>query len=389
MHHLPATVLALTVLGLLLAGCDSGEAEEPATATLSGVVRHAETNAPMAEVKVSVGSLEVITDQDGSFSFSDVPTGPAVLVEASAPGFESYNERIAVQAGGTVHDIFLVRKTLFEMGSFLAYVPPDISSPQAVLFMLPGQNDDMRRFVSGEVTQAVEVDIWQRVRAFAETHALVVLGFEYLGDNTNDTYEQMADALTQLAGQSGFAEVEEVPLLFMGHSAGGCHAYGITRQRSERVIGFISSKGGCHRQLDGGPAQTVPAYLFIGQDDRDDNNENIEDFFVQNRADAALWAVAVEPGSGHYYVADVALQIEWMETVLRRRLPETPGPLLPLDEADGWLGNRTTHVIAPYACYEGDKLAASWLPSEQTARDWQHFVSLGEVTEVTTCANEP
>jgi hypothetical protein len=80
-----------------------------------------------------------------------------------------------------------------------------------------------------------------------------------------------------------------------------------------------------------------------------------------------------------------------MDEVISRRLPATPPPgtpvqLRPITAASGWLGNRTSRAIAEHACYADDKLTASWLPSEQTARNWQAMVSSRTVTTVTACA---
>jgi hypothetical protein len=58
--------------------------------------------------------------------------------------------------------------------------------------------------------------------------------------------------------------------------------------------------------------------------------------------------------------------------------PGPPDPTVP-----GWLGNRSTGAIAGFACYSDNKLLASWLPSEQTARDWQAMV--GGAGLVTSC----
>jgi dienelactone hydrolase len=191
-------------------------------------------------------------------------------------------------------------------------------------------------------------------------------------------YTAITAALGIFASQSGNPQLGQVPLLLFGHSAGGCLAYKITRLHSARVIGFLSGKGGCHEPHDAGilGALSVPGYFFIGEDDEPSRAANITTVFEQNRAAGALWALAVEPGAAHAVIRDLGLQIKWMDAVLSRRLPAsaTSTTLVPINEASGWLANRSSFAIAAYAAYAGEPLQASWLPSEQTAQDWQVFV---------------
>lgn len=52
-------------------------------------------------------------------------------------------------------------------------------------------------------------------------------------------------------------------------------------------------------------------------------------------------------------------------------------------ESSGWLGDRDSFSVAGYPCFTGDKSRASWLPSEQTAREWQAM--MGTATTVSAC----
>jgi hypothetical protein len=109
--------------------------------------------------------------------------------------------------------------------------------------------------------------------------------------------------------------------------------------------------------------------------------------FEANRGDEAPWALAIEPGVGHAWTTNDKLVFTWAAAIAARRVPEsfTPGEPLTLreiDPASGWLGDRGTGSIAGYACFTGNRLTAVWLPSEQTARDWQLVT---EGSAVTSC----
>lgn len=87
---------------------------------------------------------------------------------------------------------------------------------------------------------------------------------------------------------------------------------------------------------------------------------------------------------------DLTVITRWMDAVLSLRLPqgtasEAPPTLLPVDETEGWLGDLKTFLIAPFDCFEGDRLAASWFPTEETARDWQALVSNRSVDTIGAC----
>jgi hypothetical protein len=65
---------------------------------------------------------------------------------------------------------------------------------------------------------------------------------------------------------------------------------------------------------------------------------------------------------------------DWIDAVLAARLPLTSGaPLRAITETDGWLGDRSSGAISTWACYGPTRSAASWLPSQETALDWQRM----------------
>jgi len=70
------------------------------TGTLTGVVRDASTNAPVAGAKVNVGALAITTDANGQFSFADVPAGD-LTVRATADVYEPAATELVLEAART------------------------------------------------------------------------------------------------------------------------------------------------------------------------------------------------------------------------------------------------------------------------------------------------
>ncbi len=154
-------------------------------------------------------------------------------------------------------------------------------------------------------------------------------------------------------------------------------------------MGFFSEKGTQCLHDDGATAVSVAGYLVFGGNDETPGAEAaIKGAFERNRARGAPWAYAVEPGAGHTIVRNLDLLFNWLNDVTARRLPDisTPGaPLRSLDERSGWLGEMNAYAIGSWTCYTANRLAASWFPSERTAKDWQGMISRGATTTVIPC----
>lgn len=381
-------MMAASMIGC--GGSNAGGPQAPAqTATLSGTVRQADSQSPIAGATVTVGTASTTTAANGRFELQNVAVG-TVNVIVNANRFDPEAKTITLTTGVNTVDIFLAPQTfyLYDQGEVVAFLPPGVSTFRGVIYFLHGFGADSRPIVRGEATapgcvgwcDPLRAELRQGSVQLAERYGLALIG---TNDKPNDpgTYNVMLSALASFAAQSGHPELAQAPLLLLGASAGGCLAYGFTRVHSARVIGFMTVKGGCHIPTDAGVgARSVPAYFFIGEEDLPNRAVNITTVFEHNRALGALWAVAIELGTTHTWPQDLGLQIHWMEAVLAQRLPvsvtpDTPVTLNPITEASGWLGNRSTYAIAGWGCYSGDKLVASWLPTEQTARDWQGFVA--------------
>jgi hypothetical protein len=154
---------------------------------------------------------------------------------------------------------------------------------------------------------------------------------------------------------------------------GGCTAYGFSRVHGARVAGLMTMKGGCHDTGPSAAAAAVPGYFLIGALDEQFRRENITAAFEAGRAAGSPWAVSIDPFH-HGPIVDFDLMFEWIDAVLTARLPATAGaPLRAMTETAGWLGDRSTGAISTYACYGSTRSSASWLPSQQTALNWQRM----------------
>ena len=277
-------------------------------------------------------------------------------------------------------------QTLFTYQNAVAYLPLGKAEYKAAIVFLPGLRDpatgnplDSRGLVRGTSDGTCSIWCLTNERAEVRSRALELAGgsVALIGTTTllDDAagYATLLKALSEFGAQSLHAELANIPIFFVGHSQGGCTAYGFSRAHAARVAGFVTMKGGCHNPGPAGAAAGVPGFFLIGRLDEPHRTANITPVFEAGRAAGAPWSLSID-AFGHGPIVDLALMFDWIDAVLTARLPATAGaPLRAITETAGWLGNRSTGAVSTYACYGSTRSSASWLPSRETALSWQRM----------------
>ena len=286
---------------------------------------------------------------------------------------------------------------LFTYGNAVAYLATGVAEYKAAIVFLPGLRDpatgndlDSRALVRGTPGGACSIWCSPAERADVRRRALELVGGDValvgtttLADNAAG-HETLLRALSDFGTQSLHPELANIPIFFVGHSLGGCTAYGFSRVHGARVAGFFSMKGACHVPGPAAAAAGVPGHFLIGAMDEPYRRENITAVFEAGRAAGAPWAVSIDPFD-HRPIGDFDLMFGWIDAVLAARLPLTPGaPLRAVTVTDGWLGDRSSGAISTYPCFGATRSSASWLPSEETALDWQRMA--GGTVVMSTCS---
>jgi pimeloyl-ACP methyl ester carboxylesterase len=353
-------------------------------ATLTGVVT-APSGAVIPGATVRIGTATATTGADGRFELRDLPVGGATVI-TNAPGFDERTESVSLTEGTNAHNVALTPQTLFTYQNLVAYLPPGIAEYRAAIVFLPGLKDpatgnslDSRALVRGTSELACSIWCLPEERTEVRRRALELAGgsVALIGTTTlvdaESSYETLLQALSQFGTESLHPELANIPIFFVGHSMGGCTAYGFTRVHGARVAGFLTMKGACHNPGPAAAAAGVPGYFLIGALDEPFRKENITAVFEAGRAAGAPWAVSIDPFH-HGPIVDFDLMFRWIDAVLAARLPATAGaPLRAMTETAGWLGNRSSGAISTYACYGSTRSSASWLPSQETALEWQQM----------------
>jgi pimeloyl-ACP methyl ester carboxylesterase len=387
-----STLVAALATGILVAACGGSAPSGPAgTATVSGVVRAA-TGAVIEGASVKIGDATTTTGADGRFELEKLPVGNATIV-TGAPRFDPRSESVSLTAGTNAHDVVLTPQTLFTYQNAVAYLPPGIAEYRAAIVFLPGLRDpatgnplDSRGLVRGTSDGTCSIWCLPSERAEVRRRALDLAGGNVALIGTTTLLDDAAShatllkALSEFGTQSLHPELANIPIVFVGHSMGGCTAYGFSRVHGDRVAGFVTMKGACHTTGPSSAAAGVPGYFLIGALDEPYRRDNITAVFEAGRAAGAPWAVSIDPFH-HGPILDFDLMFGWIDAVLAARLPLTPGaPLRAVTEANGWLGSRSSGAISTYACYGSTRSSASWLPTRETALNWQRMAGGTVVT---------
>ena len=142
---------------------------------------------------------------------------------------------------------------LFAYQNTVAYLPSGIVEYKAAIVFLPGLRDpatgndlDSRALVSGAPGGACSIWCSPAERAEVRSRALelaggnvALIGTTTLVDNPA-SYDTLLRALADFGTQSQHPELANIPILFVGHSMGGCTAYGFSRVHGARVAGFFT-----------------------------------------------------------------------------------------------------------------------------------------------------
>ncbi|MNK15559.1 hypothetical protein D3C87_337040 [compost metagenome] len=185
--------------------------------------------------------------------------------------------------------------------------------------------------------------------------------------------------LSDLAIQSGYQELKNIPIIPMGHSAMATFPWNFALANPNRTLAVISLKGDA-------PATNLTGY---GRANVDWNNKNVdhipglvtmsEQEWWQDRFTPGFKYVSQHPnspitwfadaGRGHFDFSDqlIGLLNLYLKKVVNERIDKSTGELKPVDVKNGWLmegwkkdNSVPIHLAAKYSNFTGDRHTASW-----------------------------
>ena len=264
----------------------------------------------------------------------------------------------------------------FQLAEFRFWNPNINDDYNGILVLTPGINRDGR--------EAVLDTVWQK---FATRHNLIIVAshFKNYESNNNLRYrdaskgsgEILLKSIEKYSQEISNKNINELPLLLYGFSAGGQYNFEFASWKPERVISFVVNKGGYYdTAVASSDTQKVPGIFFIGEDDLYYRNNLILGIYSANRSQGANWTLITEKDTKHSPNNSKNLSISFFESIMTKRLKDNK--LVEINSDNPILGfpKRKTFEFfdkidkTEFNNWGKLKSLTVWLPDENFANIW-------------------
>ena len=264
----------------------------------------------------------------------------------------------------------------FQLAEFRFWNPNLNDDYKGILVLTPGINRDGR--------EAVLDTVWQK---FATKHNLIIVAshFKNYESNNNLRYrdaskgsgEILLKSIEKYSQEISNKNINELPLLLYGFSAGGQYNFEFASWKPERVISFVVNKGGYYdTAVTSSDTQKVPGIFFIGEDDLYYRNNLILGIYSANRSQGANWTLITEKYTKHSPKNSKDLSISFFESIMTKRLKDNK--LVEINSDNPILGfpKRKTFEFfdkidkTEFNNWGKLKSLTVWLPDENFANIW-------------------
>lgn len=263
----------------------------------------------------------------------------------------------------------------FTVARFDLRINPAAGRPRAVLVLLNGYNSDAGERVHDPATNAYADRLGMAVLACTfmcvkdESKPREVWHYAAAASGSGAALER---ALASFAWQADNAELENLPLFILGHSAGGQFAYGFACYAPHRVAAFAALKGGIYPAKPQQETYRVPALFFAGELDTPERQAGILAVFEDGRRNRAPWCHTIEKGAGHDPDRCPELVFPFFEAVATLRLRGRDEPLAPVSVTESGIlfardEKSREEENAP------DSTALNWLPEQGLIEIWRRL----------------
>ncbi len=202
-------------------------------------------------------------------------------------------------------------------------------------------------------------------------------------------------AMRRFADASGRKELNHVPFVGVGHSAGGMAINALSKIPERTLTNAKSCAWVSDPEKLGRDFAQIPMCITIGAiPDAFKMLPGVENRFRPARNQRLPWALVLQHGCAHDWGNSATLFVPWIESVAALRLdprwdpPAKPVQLKPVDARTGWLGDLTTTdanwaKISPAGQFQGDRSKTAWLPDRATAMIWRAMLSKNTPVQLT------
>lgn len=184
----------------------------------------------------------------------------------------------------------------FISASFRLWIPDEVEEPKAILVLLPGFN--------GNGLNLVEKIIWKNL---AVDKKLALISCSLQCENGIVNYDEaqagsgraLEEAVSTMGKRVGL-DLNKTKFIFFGHSAGGQFGFHFACWKPDRVLAFVTAKGGCYNEsLITDKAQMVPGLWIIGELDKKWRKDAVFKIIKTNKNIESQWNYSIDSNFGH------------------------------------------------------------------------------------------
>lgn len=260
---------------------------------------------------------------------------------------------------------------------FRWWAPPGVKL-RGVLVLIPGRSGDGRGMAANPEWQALAAKAQFGIVACALINPQDN-PYQYQNDPNGATTALIDSAVKTVLAQNK-VPLQNPPLAFWGHSAGGIVSQNYCSRHPERVVGAVllrSPRG------PGGLApgkEAIPLLVLVGKKDKPEWVQESLANYEKGHGQRAVWTLAAHPNEGHEAGKTQPLALAHLAAAIALRLPPPGGfsseAVRPrrLSRESGWLGDPATGEIGTALTFKGKKADATWLLDESTAKAWQAYL---------------
>ena len=259
-----------------------------------------------------------------------------------------------------------------------------------VKLFIPGETKVLRGLLIHAANYSMNPqDRWAELsRAMGWAH--VALNIDRNANNRPTKLRQaMEEMLKQWATEAGHPELPNLPLMGVGHSAGGMVTPAMLKTPERTVTSCVSCGWIADPKKTAPGTENIPMLFTIGSiNDGFNMVPGVEGNFYPARQAGRPWALGFMWDAAHDFANSATLFVPWTVALYNARVPADwdplagPPKLKDIRLEDGWLGDCTTWdttwpTIVKHGQFKGDLSRTVWLPDQATAFVWRAFQSRG------------
>ena len=226
---------------------------------------------------------------------------------------------------------------------------------RGILFLAGGTDSDARPWLN-----------YAHWRELADKEHLVLIAAFLRG--AGEAYEvasrgsgqALLDAIATFAKEGGRPELNQLPIIMYGHSAGAQFGFNFACWKPDRVRAIVCVKSGPLPEPPRGVSANFAALFIVGERDQPGRVREVARSFAAGRSKGARWCLALQPNAGHGAEGCRDLAEAFIQAI-NSAAPERPR-YAELAASDNLQTTATTDSNW------------SWLPNDPFSQVWRGFV---------------